>query len=558
MTRPKMHFFGGYNADQAAPPSDHNPESYYNIIQNKYPSGRSGTATLEIALTSDNEWNMAEASLYYITPYKCTGIIEVSAWVRFEPYDPPGYQKGLCFVAYEKDEGKVGVANYIEYAGLPGTIDGTGFCTIFVVMTDNGSVAVWEIPNVGNVKKIDDPEEDLDWADSTWYFTRYIIDMQTRSASVYIYDEDGTTLLGKLEDISITTGTRGDPINGITYMGDASYYDLYSTQLIGFGGGRTGVAYFNGISVSADIDLGTLQMTLGETDFDEQIINKISDTAYGESWNGVTDVAPSKNAAYDKIEALISAIAAKVSDDAYAAGWDGVTDVAPSKNAVYDKIEALISAIAAKVSDAAYSAGWNGVTDVAPSKNAVYDAIEALISAIAAKVSDAAYSAGWNGVTDVAPSKNAVYDEIEAVIDASNALVDDTAFAAGWNGDTTHAPSKNAVYDKISTMPVGCSTGTFTGDGKSIAEGGKAITLNYRPKLVVLHWNGNVDTDCNSCFFKIDAGFDLVWISNGGVANSVLRDNRLQITETGFLVGDDGADADPNKNGTSYKYFAIG
>lgn len=31
-----------------------------------------------------------------------------------------------------------------------------------------------------------------------------------------------------------------------------------------------------------------------------------------------------------------------VSDTAYAASWDGVTDVAPSKNAVYDKIEALV------------------------------------------------------------------------------------------------------------------------------------------------------------------------------------------------------------------------
>lgn len=30
----------------------------------------------------------------------------------------------------------------------------------------------------------------------------------------------------------------------------------------------------------------------------------VSDVAYGASWNGVTDVAPSKNAVYDKIETL--------------------------------------------------------------------------------------------------------------------------------------------------------------------------------------------------------------------------------------------------------------
>jgi hypothetical protein len=35
---------------------------------------------------------------------------------------------------------------------------------------------------------------------------------------------------------------------------------------------------------------------------------------------------------------------AAVSDDAYGAGWDNITDVAPSKNAVYDKIEALAGA----------------------------------------------------------------------------------------------------------------------------------------------------------------------------------------------------------------------
>jgi hypothetical protein len=35
--------------------------------------------------------------------------------------------------------------------------------------------------------------------------------------------------------------------------------------------------------------------------------------------------------------------AAKVSDDTYGAGWDGVTGVAPSKNAIYDKIQAMVA-----------------------------------------------------------------------------------------------------------------------------------------------------------------------------------------------------------------------
>src|SRR3990167_7478937 len=65
----------------------------------------------------------------------------------------------------------------------------------------------------------------------------------------------------------------------------------------------------------------------------------------------------------------------KVLDEVYGAGWDGSTEV-PTKNAVYDKIEAVIAAAVALVSDAAYGAGWNGVTTIAPSKNAVYDEME--------------------------------------------------------------------------------------------------------------------------------------------------------------------------------------
>lgn len=36
---------------------------------------------------------------------------------------------------------------------------------------------------------------------------------------------------------------------------------------------------------------------------------------------------------------------ASISDTAYGAGWNGVTTVAPSKNAVYDKMEAVVAAV---------------------------------------------------------------------------------------------------------------------------------------------------------------------------------------------------------------------
>lgn len=68
-------------------------------------------------------------------------------------------------------------------------------------------------------------------------------------------------------------------------------------------------------------------------------------------------------------------LAALVSDTAYdATSWNGVTDVAPSKNAVRDKIEAIVALLA---DDTAYASTWNGVTTIPPSKNAVYDMFEA-------------------------------------------------------------------------------------------------------------------------------------------------------------------------------------
>jgi len=49
-----------------------------------------------------------------------------------------------------------------------------------------------------------------------------------------------------------------------------------------------------------------------------------------------------------------------VSDDVYAADWDGVTDVAPSKNAVYDKFEANIGDVYGPITHlASYVPQWN-------------------------------------------------------------------------------------------------------------------------------------------------------------------------------------------------------
>lgn len=48
-----------------------------------------------------------------------------------------------------------------------------------------------------------------------------------------------------------------------------------------------------------------------------------------------------------QIPMVPAAVDSDISDTAYGAGWNAVTDAAPSKNAVYDKIESVVSSIAA-------------------------------------------------------------------------------------------------------------------------------------------------------------------------------------------------------------------
>lgn len=187
---------------------------------------------------------------------------------------------------------------------------------------------------------------------------------------------------------------------------------------------------------------------------DSSVSGLVSDTAYGSGWNGVTDVAPSKNAVYDKIETLTTGV---ISDDVYGAGWNGVTTIAPSKNAVYDKIEALA---AVSISDTAYGVGWDGDTTAGPSKNAVYDKINAMIS-------DTAYGVSWNAVTDVAPSKNAVYDEVELKAPKASPTFTGTLTAAAGVFSGTVEFTGNRIH-LSNTTPPGTTTASLYNSGGNL------------------------------------------------------------------------------------------
>lgn len=145
----------------------------------------------------------------------------------------------------------------------------------------------------------------------------------------------------------------------------------------------------------------------------------VSNAAYGPAWNGVAGVAPSQNAVYDKIEAVIAAAAALISDTAYGAGWDADTTHGASKNALYDKIQTLLTIgtgflwlYGQTTANGALKGGTDGgglgIVQVRLGDDSAYGDLWVL---------DSPYAAGWNGNQSV-PTKNAVYDKMETKADA--------------------------------------------------------------------------------------------------------------------------------------------
>lgn len=131
----------------------------------------------------------------------------------------------------------------------------------------------------------------------------------------------------------------------------------------GFTPGGDEVAYLGDVDeVAADLQQWIAAMALalngkanlvGGNSFEgNQVVTGnviVSPDAYGPTWN-FNNAVPTKDAVYDKIEAVVTTIPPVASDVAYAASWNGVTTIAPSKNAVYDKVELLTADIAGKAS----------------------------------------------------------------------------------------------------------------------------------------------------------------------------------------------------------------
>lgn len=99
------------------------------------------------------------------------------------------------------------------------------------------------------------------------------------------------------------------------------------------------------------------------------------------------------------------------------------------------------------------------------------------------------------------------------------------------------------------------TTGTYVGDGTT----SKSITgLGFQPKFVQIWGDFNADASGKEIQMKMtEMDTQFSWHLHQDVIG--VRDNRvISLDADGFTVDDDGADAEPNKNGMTFLYLAIG
>jgi hypothetical protein len=128
-----------------------------------------------------------------------------------------------------------------------------------------------------------------------------------------------------------------------------------------------------------------------------------------------------------------------------------------------------------------------------------------------------------------------------------------TALANGDSG----APLISEVACDETESPGICKikVGTYTGDGGSAPGTGDEQTIagvGFAPKKVAI-WRD--DRTISEKWFKTSGmGVYAQLMVGGGFGQYVIN----TLTADGFTVDDNNADADPNKNGASYRYIAWG
>lgn len=235
--------------------------------------------------------------------------------------------------------------------------------------------------------------------------------------------------------------------------------------------------------------------------------SNISNTAYGSSWDGVTTVAPSKNAVYDEFKSINDVIPSaatcsnQLADKDYVNNWiNSVTAYYITKNAQGDQWACYAELAAATTfyswgveraptrndytivlddecycnatTRYIYNSGWEyqyTVNETALTE-AQMDALNSGITSTKVSCYDNCMAqccdiptnncqlTNWCGYTTCTGTlvnwdniscltNDAWYTTCTWTLTASN--ISNTAFGVSWDGDTTNAPSKNAVYDVL-------------------------------------------------------------------------------------------------------------
>lgn len=192
----------------------------------------------------------------------------------------------------------------------------------------------------------------------------------------------------------------------------------------------------------------------------------VSDEAYdADTWNGITTLAPSKNAVRDKIESLSTVYQPLDSD---LTTWAGVTSSANGRSLVsaadYAAMRTLLGLVVG-TNVQAYDADLTTYAGITPSANiqtflgsANYSAARTNLGiAIGSDVQAYDYelgslSAGIIGLVKGAGNDGGYSAAVAGTDYLAGSALSDNAYGAGWDSDTTHTATKNAIYDVINGL----------------------------------------------------------------------------------------------------------
>ena len=171
----------------------------------------------------------------------------------------------------------------------------------------------------------------------------------------------------------------------------------------------------------------------------------VSDTAYAASWDGVTDVAPSKNAVYDELQTVLRGDETNVSKQLGLGASDSI--LCDQKNTIELSTNNTLGGVYDDHTGVRLFTEMTGWTTARLMMQIstdwkTYGTAKKILTTD--DVSDAAYGSGWDGVTDVAPSKNAVYDELQAR-PRRNAIINGN-MSVWQRGTTTLTNPANQTY----------------------------------------------------------------------------------------------------------------